>query len=121
LGQRKHFPTPGCAASEACQPGWWINRVTPPDAEWAQADPAELVTTARLRRKYRMRHNDGTYRWVRDVQRLLLDDTGQALEIIGSWMDITERKHLEEQLRQAQKNGSRRSMAGGVAMISIIY
>ncbi|MCU0925576.1 MAG: PAS domain S-box protein, partial [Hydrogenophaga sp.] len=40
----------------------------------------------------------GGQRWVQDHRRLVRDAEGQALEIIGYWMDISERKRFETEL-----------------------
>ncbi len=50
--------------------------------------------------EYRLKRGDGSYLWIRDEMRLLLDEKGKSLEIVGYWIDITERKNVEEQLMQ---------------------
>lgn len=48
--------------------------------------------------EYRLRCADGSYRWVQDQRRLVRDSAGMPLEVIGCWMDITERKRFETEL-----------------------
>ena len=48
--------------------------------------------------EYRVRRADGGYRWVQDQRRLVRDAQGQPVEIIGYWLDITERKRIEQEL-----------------------
>jgi len=45
---------------------------------------------------YRLRHEDGTYRWIGDKNRVLRDESGQAEEIVGVWTDMDDGKKLGE-------------------------
>jgi PAS domain S-box-containing protein len=63
----------------------------------ASGRPAVLQDDA-LRLEYRLRLPQGGYRWVLEQSRLVRDDAGQPLEIIGYWMDITDRKRFEAEL-----------------------
>ncbi len=51
--------------------------------------------------EYRLRTAAGLYRWVRDEARLIRDNAGQPVEVVGFWADVTERKRMEQALRQA--------------------
>ena len=52
---------------------------------------------------YRTRHPDGTYRWLRTRATVFTrGDDGQVQQVIGVTQDITERKRVEEALREAQ-------------------
>jgi PAS domain S-box-containing protein len=48
--------------------------------------------------EYRFRHRDGHYIWIQDTFKVITDQTGNALELIGAWADITERKSIEAEL-----------------------
>src|SRR5437899_1963825 len=49
--------------------------------------------------EYRLRRNDGEYRWVLDSGTPHFADDGAFLGYIGSCIDITERKHAQEKFR----------------------
>jgi diguanylate cyclase (GGDEF)-like protein/PAS domain S-box-containing protein len=49
----------------------------------------------------RMRHTDGTHRWMLSRGRALRDERGRAVRMIGSQTDISEIKALQEALRDA--------------------
>ncbi len=53
--------------------------------------------------EYRFRRKDGTYCWVHDELQIIRDQAGQPLEIVGSWLDITERRQAEQALRESEK------------------
>jgi two-component system CheB/CheR fusion protein len=50
--------------------------------------------------EFRIRWPDGSVHWIAATGRVLHDDGGRAGRMLGTGMDITERKRLEEELRQ---------------------
>jgi PAS domain S-box-containing protein len=48
--------------------------------------------------------SDGRTRWLQTVKRPILDDEGCAIMVLGSSTDITERKRIEETLRQRERD-----------------
>jgi PAS domain S-box-containing protein len=98
----------GHTVAEAHGPGWWYERVHPDD----RAAVAAAVDVARAREtavfEYRFRHQDGRYVWVHDELRLVRDAEGRPAEVIGAWVDISQRKAAEETLRAAHAELERR-------------
>jgi diguanylate cyclase (GGDEF)-like protein/PAS domain S-box-containing protein len=48
----------------------------------------------------RLRHKDGTWRWVQSRGQASRNAQGYAVRFSGTQFDVTERKHLEDQIRQ---------------------
>ncbi|MBU7030095.1 MAG: PAS domain S-box protein [Theionarchaea archaeon] len=76
---------------------FWVNHVHPEDAQRIFDDLGHLIEKGHYTNEYRFQHKDGTYRWVRDKLRMVRDSEGNPLEIVGCWIDITERKKMEEE------------------------
>ncbi|HLJ65276.1 MAG TPA: PAS domain-containing protein, partial [Stellaceae bacterium] len=74
---------------------FWRRAVHPEDLAAVEAEAALLFRKGRHTVEYRFRKKDGLYCWVVDEQRLLRDEAGQPLEIVGSWSDISARKAAE--------------------------
>ena len=75
---------------------FWRRRVHPDDLAAAEAESVHLFKNGRHTVEYRFLKKDGTYCWVNDEQRLIRDEEGQPIEVIGSWSDVSERKRAEE-------------------------
>lgn len=83
-----------------CSPtSWWL-RIHPDDHDQVRRDyEAHLAdSTPHFETEYRIRHEDGSYRWALTRGIVVRDARGRPQRIAGSLTDITERKTVEEQL-----------------------
>jgi PAS domain S-box-containing protein len=83
----------------------WGKRVHPEDIDRVRA---ELRAHFKGREslswvEFRMRHKDGSYRWIRSRAFVLRDATGRVYRMAGSHEDITDRKTAEEELRKSRE------------------
>ncbi len=80
----------------------WEQRVHPEDLGWvtkAVQDHLDQKTLFYIV-EYRLRCKDGTYKWILSRGQALWDETNIPTRMVGSHTDITERKLMEEALRQ---------------------
>jgi two-component system, cell cycle sensor histidine kinase and response regulator CckA len=79
-------------------PNFWSEHVHPEDLALVLREMPLLFKHGEHQNEYRMLMRDGQYRWIHSELRLVRSGTRRSREIIGYWMDITERKRIEQEL-----------------------
>ncbi|WP_190756582.1 PAS domain S-box protein, partial [Nostoc sp. FACHB-145] len=80
---------------------FWLERIHPEDTVQAAKKLAQIIEVEEQSYEYRWQHHDGEYRWMLEELKLVRDEHGHPLEIIGLWMDISDRKKAEEDICKA--------------------
>jgi PAS domain S-box-containing protein len=95
----------------------WEKLTLPEDVQRSWKMQQELINKERERfeLEFKMKHKDG--HWVDILSRAnaLFDDTGTAVRIVGTHVDISERKRAEENALASQKMAGIGSLAAGMA------
>lgn len=84
---------------------FWVSRIHPEDEPRVTALMNRLVEGEVQvgEAEYRLRHEDGGWRWVLDRARASERDTsGKALRIVGFTVDVTDRVRTQEALRRSE-------------------
>ncbi len=96
----------------------WRDLIHPADRDAADRANLDCIEgrKERFEVEYRMRAHDGAWRWILGRGKCVARDAhGRALRLLGTHVDITERKKLEAGLAQADRMASMGMLAAGVA------
>ena len=105
------FFSPGYTRLLGLEPGdlgdsrdTWVHYLHPDDLAQCQQSISQLLHNASpepYQTSFRLRHRDGSYRWIQARGRLLLDAQGRPQRLIGTASDISQRRADEDSRRQA--------------------
>ncbi len=107
----------GFKVAETLSTDWWLDVLHPDDRDRAIASISRALHEGVSRTEYRVRHKDGSYRWVEDNLRLIRNGTNAPVEFAGVWTDITERKHAEEAFTESERR--LREMLENIHLIAV--
>jgi len=87
----------------ASRVGEFQGRLHPEDSPGALARLKACLDDPRLEyeSEFRLRHRDGSYRWMYARGEILRDADGRPVRMLGCHVDITERKRAEHELRRS--------------------
>jgi PAS domain S-box-containing protein len=97
--------------------GFWQKQIHPQDRARTAGSLREALASPddRWTGEYRFRHFDGSYLDLLERALIVRDAAGVAVRLVGSLMDVTARKQLQDQLVRSQKMEAFGRLAGGVA------
>lgn len=84
----------------------WSGRLHPDDAEAAQAVLDNFLQNPHgtMHNEFRMRHRDGSWRWMVARANAELDENHQVVKIVGAMLDITQQKQAEQRVKEAAQH-----------------
>jgi PAS domain S-box-containing protein len=98
----------------------WENRLHPDERRRVIALVRKYIAAPKqdIEIEFRMQHKDGSYRWIIGRAEVLRDSDGKPVRMIGSNIDITERKKAEAALLESERRY--RDMLEDIHLLAVI-
>lgn len=98
---------------------WWVEHIHPEDRERVAHGIHHHIDHGQVhwQDEYRFRRADGSYALVFDRGQVVRDSSGRALRMVGSMLDLTERRQAEEALRAAEERFAFVRRSSGVGFL----
>ncbi|MEG5064390.1 PAS domain S-box protein [Microcoleus sp. B3-A4] len=84
-------------------PKFWVNHLHPDDVEPVLNGLPNVFINDFYFHEYRFRRSDGVYRWMLSQLRLIRDNSGKPVEMLGYLIDISDRKQAELEFHHANE------------------
>ena len=93
----------GYLPADLLYPDWWKKHVHPDDQAKVQTCLKEIAESGERNLIYRVGTKSGGWLWILDHARVNKSSDGRPLEMVGSWLDISERRRSEEESRASEE------------------
>ena len=105
----------GFAAERFLHDGaFWWSRIDPADRDRVRGEFERIAYAGAVTIEYRWLRADGAHRHFLD-QAIVVRGDGERGAVFGTWLDITDRRRLEQRLQGAQKLEALGMLAAGIA------
>ena len=83
----------------------WSSLLHPEDRDRAMGYVHDYVANRKgdYRQEFRLRHKDGTYRWIEARASFVTEADGRRIRLLGSHTDITDRKQMEVMVQESEE------------------
>jgi PAS domain S-box-containing protein len=98
------FTVTGYTTKEFLTKGFWASHIHPDDAPEVFKGLEKLFENNKHNHEYRFKFKNGTYNWMADDLKLVKDENGNPIEIIGAWNNIDKRKNAENEIKILNAN-----------------
>ncbi|MFP4099941.1 PAS domain S-box protein [Coleofasciculus sp.] len=82
---------------------FWLNHIHPEDINLILQELPRKLNQGNYSFEYRFLHADRTYHWLLDEGRLIRDEKGEPIEVVGYFVDISDRKQAEFALSRSRE------------------